>query len=142
MRPEANERETNRGTGTRHTELNTRNKTRTEALNRRYTGKLELRAPQGATPIILRMQAQTATRFDDVLSHTSPSRGRVAGAAVWSPYGTRPEYGTRGISHPRNGRAPAGVPPTNRSLLALREDGGVVRSSDGAPFAHPVSCLF
>ena len=24
----------------------------------------------------------------------------------------------------------------------LREDGGVVQSLDGAPFTHPVSCLF
>jgi hypothetical protein len=73
--------------------------------------------------------------------HTSPSRGRVAGTAVCSQYGTRPEYGTRGVSHPRNGRAPAGAPPTSRPPLAVREDGGVVWSSDGAPFAHPVSCL-
>eukprot|EP00964_Phaeocystis_antarctica_P047985 scaffold27786_cov69-Phaeocystis_antarctica.AAC.2 len=29
--------------------------------------------------------------------------------------GTRPEYGTRGISHPRSGRVPAGAPPTIRS---------------------------
>ena len=50
------------------------------------------------------------------------------------------EYmGPRGISHPRNGRT-AG-PPTNRLLLAVREDGGVVWSSDGAPFAHPVSLI-
>merc|ERR1712194_696384 len=38
-----------------------------------------------------------------------------------------------------------GTPPTNRALLpattvALREDGGVVWSSDGAPFAHPPVC--
>jgi hypothetical protein len=61
--------------------------------------------------------------------------------AVCSQYGIRPEYGTRGISHPRNGRAPAGAPPTSRPPLAVREDGGVAWSSDGAPFAHPVSCL-
>ena len=30
---------------------------------------------------------------------------------------------------------------TSRPPLAVREDGGVVWSSDGAPFAHPVSCL-
>ena len=35
------------------------------------TGKLELRAPQGATPITLRMQAQTAARFEDVLAHVT-----------------------------------------------------------------------
>ena len=33
--------------------------------------------------------------------------------------------------------AVCGRPPTNRSPLAVREDGGVVWSSDGAPFAHP-----
>ena len=43
-----------------------RNKRQIEVLNRRYPGRLELRAPQGATPITLRMQAQTAARFEDV----------------------------------------------------------------------------
>ena len=44
--------------------------------------------------------------------------------------------------HPRTRRAlPADAPPTSRPPLAVREDGGVVWSSDGAPFAHPVSCL-
>ena len=47
---EADEREASieasRGTGPSHTELNMRNKTRLEALGRRYLGKLELRAPQ------------------------------------------------------------------------------------------------
>jgi hypothetical protein len=35
------------------------------------------------------------------------------------------------------------APPkqAGRRFLAVREDGGVVWSSDGAPFAHPVSCL-
>ena len=31
------------------------------------SGKLELRVPQGATPVNLRMQALTAARFDDIL---------------------------------------------------------------------------
>ena len=88
------------------------------------------------------MHAQTAARFDDILAHVTLTGGRVAGTAVCSQYGARQEYGTRGISHPRNGRAPAGAPPpTSRPPLAVREDGGVVWSSDGAPFAHPVSCL-
>jgi hypothetical protein len=26
-------------------------------------------------------------------------------------------------------------------IVTVQEDGGVVWSSDGAPFAHPVSCL-
>ena len=28
------------------------------------------------------------------------------------------------------------------ALLAFRADGGVVQCTDGAPLAHPVSCLF
>ena len=68
-------RETGEGAGPSHTELNIRNKTRLDALSRRYPGKLELRAPQGATPIILRMQqAQTAARSEDV-TFTAGSRG-------------------------------------------------------------------
>jgi len=35
-------------------------------------------------------------------------------------------------------RAPPNKPT---AASAVREDGGVVWSSDGAPFAHPVSCL-
>ena len=46
--------------------------------------------------------------------------------AVWSPFGTRPECGTRGISHPRNGQVPAGAPQQYDPLLAVRADGGVV----------------
>ena len=40
-------------------------------LNRRYLGRLELRAPQEATLITLRMQAQTAARYEDVLAHVT-----------------------------------------------------------------------
>ena len=60
------------------------------------------------------------------IPHTSPSRGRAGKTAVWSPYGTRPEYGTRGVSHPRNGQVPAGAPQQYDPLLAVRADGGVV----------------
>jgi hypothetical protein len=98
------------------------------------------RAPLGATPLNLRMQAQTAARYEDILAHVTLT-GAGSRDSRLLQYGTRPEYGTRGISHPRNGRAPAGAPPTSRPPLAVREDGGVVWSSDGAPFAHPVSCL-
>ena len=35
--------------------------------------KLELRAPLGATPLDLRMQAQTAARFEDILAHVTLS---------------------------------------------------------------------
>ena len=39
--------------------------------------------------------------------------------AAWSPFGTRPECGTRGISHPRNGRVPEGAPPTIRCAAGV-----------------------
>eukprot|EP00964_Phaeocystis_antarctica_P129149 scaffold93016_cov66-Phaeocystis_antarctica.AAC.1 len=35
------------------------------------------------------------------------------------PHGTRSEYGPRGISHPRNGRVPAGAPPTIRCAAGV-----------------------
>ena len=90
------------------------------------------------------MHAQTAARFDDILAHVTLTGGRVAGTAVCPQYGARPEYGTRGISHPRKPkRAGACGRPPNKPTAASgrREDGEVVWSSDGAPFAHPVSCL-
>ena len=68
---ETEERETSGGAGPGRTELNIRNQTQLEALRRRYPGKLELRAPQKATPITLRMQAQTAARFEDVSAHVT-----------------------------------------------------------------------
>ena len=92
------------------------------------------------------MQAQTAARFEDILAHgTFTGAGGLQGQPS-APIvgGTTPDqstkYGARGISHPRNTPG-AGAPPpkTNRLLLAVREDGGVVWSSGGAPFAHPVS---
>ena len=46
--------------------LNRTNRQRLDALSRRYPGKLELRAPNGATPIHLRMQAQAASRLDHI----------------------------------------------------------------------------
>ena len=68
---EAEERAVRRAARPSHTEMNTRSKRRLEALSRRYPGKLELRAPQGATPVTLRMQALTAARFDDILAHVT-----------------------------------------------------------------------
>ena len=82
------------------------------------------------------MQAQTAARFEDVLAHVTFTGAGSKGSRL-VPLWDQTRVGTRGISHPRSGRAPAGVPPTNRSLLALREDGVV----HGAPFAQPVSYL-
>ena len=64
-------------------EMNAKSKRRLEALSRRYPGKLELRVPQGATPVYtLRMQALTAVRYDDILAHVTFLRGRVARIAV------------------------------------------------------------
>ena len=55
------------------TELIEENKRRLKALRQRYPGQLELRAPLGATPLDLRMQAQTAARFEDILAHVTLS---------------------------------------------------------------------
>jgi hypothetical protein len=54
-----------------HTELIEEKKRRLKALSQRYPGQLELRAPLGATPLNLRMQAQTAARFEDILAHVT-----------------------------------------------------------------------
>ena len=104
-----------------------------------------MRPKQGATPIILRMQAQTATRFENVLAHVTftEAGGRGSQPSVWSPYFGYLLMGPdqpdrvwdpgRLINHPRNGRAPAGVPPTHRSLLALGS-GGRWGSVDWPPY--------
>ena len=121
------------------TELNIRNKRRLEALSRRYPEKLELRAPQGATPIALRMQAQTAARFEDVLAHVTFTGAGTLGQPSGPLMG--PDR-TRGISHPRSGRAPAGAPPTNRPLLAFRADGGVCGLRMVRPSPTPCAVWF
>ena len=54
--------------------LNRTNRQRLDALSRRYPGKLELRAPNGATPIHLRMQAQAASRLDHIEARATGSR--------------------------------------------------------------------
>jgi len=55
-----------------HTELIEENKRRLKALSQRYPGQLELRAPLGATPLnLMRMQAQTAARFEDILAYVT-----------------------------------------------------------------------
>ena len=72
-----------------------------------------MRPKRGHADITLRMQAQTAARFEDVLAHVTfmARDARVARTrAVWYPCGTRPEYGIRGTSHPRNGRGRLRVP--------------------------------
>ena len=57
--------------GTARTELIEENKRMLKALSQRYPGQLELRAPLGATPLNLRMQAQTAARYEDILAHVT-----------------------------------------------------------------------
>ena len=47
------------------------NKRMLKALSQRYPGQLELRAPLGATPLNLRMSAQTAARYEDILAHVT-----------------------------------------------------------------------
>jgi hypothetical protein len=59
-------------------------------------------------PLNLRMEAQTAARYEDIL-HTSPSRGRVAGTAVCSQYEPDQSMGPGGLATPETGgrlRAP------------------------------------
>ena len=118
---EGGRREASAGSRPGHTKLNIRDKSRSRCSTSGTQGDwMELRAPQGATPTTLRMQAQTAARYEDVLAHvTLGLRGRVGRAAVWSPYGTRPVCGTRGISHPRNGRVPEPPPPTIRCAAGV-----------------------
>jgi hypothetical protein len=52
-------------------ELIEENKRMLTALSQRYPGQLELRAPLGGTPLNLRMQAQTAARYEDILAHVT-----------------------------------------------------------------------
>ena len=84
-----------------------------------HAAQLRMAAPAIRLVVLLREPVQRAhSRWQ--------MEERVGRTAGWSPYGTGPEYGTRGISHPRSGRVPAGAPPTIRPLLAFRADGGVV----------------
>ena len=127
---EAEERAVRTAARPSHTEMNTRSKRRLEALSRRYPGKLELRVPQGATPVTLRMQALTAARFDDILAH-----------AIFTGTGSRDSR-----LYPLWDRAGVCAPPqTNRPLLAVREDGGVyspsLRSRAVCAFRPPRVCF-
>ena len=78
---------------------------------------------------------------------TSPLRGRAAGIAVCTPCGIRPaDMGPGGLATP-NRAGVCGRPPTNRSLLAVREDGGVyivlvLGVGRCAPSAHPCRVCF
>jgi hypothetical protein len=82
-----------------------------KALSQRYPGQLELRAPLGATPLNLRMSAQTAARYEDILAHVTLTGAGSRDSRLLPIWDQTRIYGTRGISHPRNGRAPAGTPP-------------------------------
>ena len=118
------------------------NKRMLKALSQRYPGQLELRAPLGATPLNLRMQAQTAARYEDILAHVTLTGAGSRDSRllpIWDQ--TRVCMGPGGLATPETGGRLRAPPPKSRPPLAVREDGGVVWSSDGAPFAHPVSCL-
>ena len=68
---------------------------------KRYPGKLELRAPKGATPITLRMQAQTAARFEDVLAHvTFTGAGSKGGQPSGPLMGPDQSMGPGGLATP------------------------------------------
>ena len=57
---------------------------RLDALSRRYPGKLELRAPNGATPIHLRMQAQAASRLDHIEARVTLAAAGATGSRLVS----------------------------------------------------------
>ena len=46
------------------------------------------------------------------------------------------------LATPGTGGFLRALPQQSDALLAFRADGGVVWSTDGAPLAHPVCCLF
>ena len=110
-------------------------------LNQRYPGRLELRAPQGATPTTLRMQAQTAARYEDILAHVTLTGTGGPGQPSGPPMGPDQSVGPGGLATPGTGGCLRAPPQQSDALLAFRADGGVVWSTDGAPLAHPVSCL-
>ena len=64
--------------------LNRTNRQRLDALSRRYPGKLELRAPNGATPIHLRMQAQAASRLDHIEARVTLAAAGATGSRLVS----------------------------------------------------------
>ena len=63
--------------------MNVENKQRLQALQRRFTGEITLRAPEGATPVALHAQAQAAARLEDILAHvTITATGRTSSRTV------------------------------------------------------------
>ena len=87
-----------RGGGTRPSDaaLNRTNRQRLDALSRRYPGKLELRAPNGATPIHLRMQAQAASRLDHIEARVTFTAAGATGSRLVS-MGPGQNLGPRGL---------------------------------------------
>ena len=71
--------------------------------------KLELRAPQGATPVTLRMQALTAARFDDILAHVSFTGTGSKDSRLY-PLWDQTRIWDPGDSPPPTGQASAGAP--------------------------------
>ena len=57
------------------------------------------------------------------------------------PMGPDQSVGPGGLATPGTGGCLRALPQQSDALLAFRADGGVVWSTDGAPLAHPVSCL-
>ena len=76
------------GRGTRPSDdaLNRTNRQRLDALSRRYPGKLELRAPDGATPIHLRMQTQAASRLDHIEARVTFTAAGATGSRLVSNF--------------------------------------------------------
>ena len=86
--------------------------------------RLELRVPHGATPVNLRMQALTAARFDDILAHVTFTGTGSRNSRLYPIVGSDMDMGPGGLATPSRAGV-CGRPPTNRPLLAVREDGGV-----------------
>ena len=124
-------------------ELIEENKRRLKALSQRYPGQLELRAPLGATPLKLRMRAdRRAVR--KISQHTSftltgpGSRGQPSAPNMGPDQSMGPGGLAYRISHPRNGRAPAGrlrAAPPNKPTAASGPGGrwGTIVNRFGVP---------
>ena len=114
------------GRGTRPSDdaLNRTNRQRLDALSRRYPGKLELRAPNGATPIHLRMQAQAASRLDHIEARVTFTAAGATGSRLVS-MGPDQNLGPRGLSPPGPG-TPCGRVPT--SLCCCQQPGRTIGS--------------
>jgi len=84
-----------------------------KALSQRYPGQLELRAPLGATPLNLRMSAQTAARYEDILAHVTLTGAGSRDSRLLPIWDQTRIHGTRGIATPETGgrlRAPPNKP--------------------------------